>query len=132
MTLAIIRMLRIKYIFEGYLVLKLIEKRGLGDALTKSISSSSHPPRRNVKKRFQSIVFLPMDSPFTTLHKIKDPQETLGVFYFIYWRRGRDSNPRYRFKSIQLLSRKPLSATQPPLQRKLENHYKKCISAFQA
>jgi hypothetical protein len=33
----------------------------------------THPPRRNVKKRFQSIVFLPMDSPFTTLHKRKDP-----------------------------------------------------------
>jgi hypothetical protein len=33
-----------------------------------------------------------------------------------YWRRGRDSNPRYRFKPVQLLSRQPRSATPAPLQ----------------
>jgi hypothetical protein len=31
-------------------------------------------------------------------------------------RRGRDSNPRYRFKSVQRFSKPALSATQAPLQ----------------
>jgi hypothetical protein len=39
------------------LSLDMAEREGLGEALTERIISTSHPPRRNVKKRFQSIVF---------------------------------------------------------------------------
>jgi hypothetical protein len=36
---------------------------------------------------------------------------------FVYLRRGRDSNPRYRFKPVQRFSKPALSATQAPLHR---------------
>jgi hypothetical protein len=32
-----------------------------------------------------------------------------------FWRRGGDSNPRYRFKSVRRFSKPLLSTTQPPL-----------------
>ena len=37
------------------------------------------------------------------------------IFYIIQWRRGRDLNPRWRFKPPYSLSRRAPSTTRPPL-----------------
>ena len=46
--------------------------------------------------------------------KSKMPAEISGHFIY-YWRRPRDSNPRYRFKPICFLSREVPSTTRPGL-----------------
>jgi hypothetical protein len=39
------------------------------------------------------------------------------------WRRGRDSNPRYRFKPVRRFSKPLLSTTQPPLRDSAALHF---------
>src|SRR5687768_7125323 len=46
--------------------------------------------------------------------KCKMPRQMAGAFCFVL-RRGRDSNPRYKFKLVQRFSKPALSATQAPL-----------------
>ncbi len=50
------------------------------------------------------------DNPnLPSITKCPEPGHSIGL------RRGRDSNPRYRFKSVQRFSKPALSATQAPL-----------------
>src|SRR5581483_3780514 len=45
----------------------------------------------------------------------RNPEQSEGPQ--AYWRRGRDSNPRYRFWPVQRFSKPPPSATRPPLRK---------------
>ena len=54
-------------------------------------------------------------------------KKTLREGFSFYLRRGRDSNPRYRFMPVQRFSKPALSATQAPL---LNLEFKGCKSNY--